>query len=966
MVKAVNKEFRAEIKNSFSRFISILLIVALGVAFYVGLRSTEPDMRTTGDRIYDKSNMMDIKIISTMGLSDSDVEAVKGLDTIADAVGTYSKDLIADIDGNEKVVKFMAETNGINEVELISGNMPKNADECLLDKAFMENAGIQIGDTFTISSGTKDPVSDSMNTKKFRVVGSFTSTLYMSTNRGTSTIGNGTVNALAVTLPEAFKSEAYTEMYATVKGAKEEDGYSDNYFELVQKAIDEIDSTVKDACIQAKYDELYAKATDVIDGIDEKLTTAKDGKKQAQSTVKKLQKTIKTLDTSMEGLDAQIASVQSQIDNYDVFIDRYKANGSVPAGVLNANEVPISQLESEKAGIVATKEPLEAKKTELVKQKTTCQNGIKESKAKITELTDGITELDLAKADAEDAREEITSPSWYLLDRTSISSYVEYDQDADRINNIGKVFPVIFFLVAALVSLTTMTRMINEQRTQIGTMKALGYDKFTIAFKYIKYAMLATITGSVLGGLIGVHLFPTVILNAYKVMYPSLSEVQTKLNLEPMITATVISILCVLAATIFSSYATLRENAAELMRPLAPKVGKKILLERVPFIWKHLNFSMKSSIRNLVRYKKRFFMTLFGISGSMALIIVGFGLKDSTQAIVNKQYGEIHHYDASVTLASKVNEKRIKEATDFFDTDDRVESYLKLYQTNMTFANGKKEADGYLVVPMEAGKLTDYVALKDRKTQKKVSMKEDSVIIDEKLASLLEVSAGDKITLKVGEQEFKTVTIGGITENYLNHYVYMSPDLYQKTYGKTAEFNQIFLRTVKNVDTKQMTEDILSLKACSGAMFITTLHDKLGEVLKSIDIIVLVLIISAGGLAFVVLYNLNNINISERKRELATLKVLGFYDGEVSAYLIRENIMISIIGILVGCLLGAVLHQFVIQTAEIDVIMFGRKIAPISYLYSALITVAFMILINFTMHFKMKKIDMAESMKSVE
>lgn len=968
-MKALRKEFRVEIRKSFSRFISILLIVALGVAFYAGIRATEPDMRKTGDKLYDESHMMDLKIVSTMGLSDKDLDAIAKSNQIEKAVGSFTNDVIAKINGNEEVVQFMSETDGINDIQIKEGREPENEKECVLDSTFMKKEKIKVGDTFTVSSGTTIDISEILTAKKYTVVGAFTSSQYLSNTRATSSIGNGKVAGLAVVKREAFSSDVYTEIYATVKGAEEENCYLDAYAKKVQEAKDDINQHVKDACIKAKYDELYGQATQVIEQIKAQMNAKNQEITKNQNVVKKNKNQIIVCEQKIKDLEEKIEQIQPSIDNYDHFIEQYGALGYVPAGKLNNYDVKMEQLEREKQKFVDQQTPLKEEKTQTQAKKENCESKIEKANATIEEDQKKLKELDLQKEDAEDERDLIESPAWYITDRSALPAYVEFDQDAQRINNIGKVFPAIFFLVAALVSLTTMTRMITEQRTQIGTLKALGYSKFPIAWKYIKYAMLATISGSVLGGIAGAKLFPIIILNAYKLMYPGLGKVQTPMNLEYSLTATSIAVICVLAATIFASYKTLAETPSKLMRPLAPKVGKKILLEYIPFIWKHLNFHAKSSIRNMVRYKKRFFMTLFGISGCTALIVVGFGLKDSTQMMMDEQYGKLHTYDAVLSLNNNINEKRKQQVEEFFSNDKRIADSMKAYQTTMIFSANENKEEGYMLAIEENAPIKKYIKLQERETNKEIPLTDQGVVIDEKLAKLLGVEAGDRMQIQMGDaqdSENKEVTIAAITENYLNHYVYMTSEYYKKIFSADAKMNKIFFHTKNHADETKLTEDLLTFKACQDVTFMDTIFSKMSDVLKSIDIIVAVLIVSAGGLAFVVLYNLNNINIAERKRELATLKVLGFYNREVTGYVVRENVIITIFGILIGCGLGAILHRFVIQTAEVDAIMFGRKIMLDSYLYSALITVIFTVIINFTMKFKIRKINMAESMKSVE
>lgn len=966
-MKAIEKDFYREIKTSFSRFISILLIVALGVAFYSGIRSIEPDMRKTGDNLYDDSNLLDLKIISTMGLSEADVGAVEGLDCIEDAVGSHSADVIAQTNSNKNVVKFMSYIDGINDVEIVEGNKPQANNECILDVTFFKNEKLNIGDTIKATSVGINDVAEVLNETTYTIAGTFTTTQYMSSSaKGTSNVGDGSIEGLAIVNEDVFVSDVYTEMYALVKSAKHEICYSDDYKEIVDSAILEIESTVEDVRIQAKYDELYDAATDVIVGIERSIEQLETSIKKSNKSIKNNNRKIKALNKEITGLDEQIAVIDKSISNYDVFIERYSDLGYVPEGKLNTYDVTIEQLEREKQEFVDKKEPIEQEKKEYENSIQECEAVIVTENESIKQSKDTIKEQQLNLADANEVREELESPRWYLTDRSAIKTYVEYDNDAERISKIGIVFPVIFFLVATFVSLTTMTRMISEQRTLIGTYKGLGYSKFSIVFKYIKYAMFATISGSIIGVIIGSKVFPVIILSAYRTIYPSLSNMVTPISWEQALMATEIAVLCVLISTAFASYKELVATPSMLMRPETPKVGKRILLERIPFIWKPLSFNAKSTIRNLLRYKKRFYMTLFGVSGCMALIIVGFGLKDSTETIPKVQYDELHSYDALVTYNMSTNAKRVAQADEFIESDSRIQDYIRIGESLTEIEKDGNTVTANVIVPKDGHEFSEYIRLEDEVTHELVDFSPNEVILTEKAAKLLGVAVGDTIQINIATEVEPTVKISKIVRNSLNHYIYMTEELYNSVYGRKVEYNQMLLHTASDIDTAELTEELLGFKAVNSVSFISTIRSSLEDVLKSIDIITAVLIISAGVLALIVLYNLNNINISERKRELATLKVLGFYDNEVTGYVYRENVIITLLGLVIGSILGAVLHKFVIHTAELDMIVFGTEIRLISYVYSALITIGFSIIINLTMYYKLKKIDMASSMKTVE
>ena len=526
--------------------------------------------------------------------------------------------------------------------------------------------------------------------------------------------------------------------------------------------------------------------------------------------------------------------------------------------------------------------------------------------------------------------------------------------------------------MAALVSLTTMTRMVEEERVQIGTLKALGYRKSSIAAKYVMYAFLATMLGGTIGTLIGQIIFPAVIMNAYKIAYVTLTDFVTPIHLKYSLISMIAAVVSTTAATLAACYKELLAAPAELMRPAAPKIGKRVFLERITFIWKHLNFSNKAAVRNLFRYKKRLFMTVLGIGGCMGLLLVGFGVKDSIMTIGDRQYNFIHTYQVKMTLADADTDEEKQEVLDSVLKEPTTKAAMLSHESTIDAccgANGEKKQSTYLFIPSDADELDGFVSLQNRISGQKFTLDDEGVIISEKLAALLDVSEGDDIYLEVSSLNYKPVKIMHIVENYYYHYVYMTPECYQSLFGKDIEYDEIF---VVNKDAEDISyENDFSAKyldnnAVSGITFTRTISDRIESMITSMNIVTYVLVVSAGLLAFIVLYNLNNINISERQRELATLKVLGFYDGEISMYVFRENIMLTVLGTIFGIFFGIWLHRFVILTAELDIMMFGRQIYTKSYIYSILLTIGFSIIVNIVMHWKMKKIDMIESLKSVE
>ena len=664
---------------------------------------------------------------------------------------------------------------------------------------------------------------------------------------------------------------------------------------------------------------------------------------------------------------SQIAAARSQLDSTKSQITDGKAQILSAWALLNEKEDTLN----------ASKAQLASGEQELADGRSEYEQAAKEAEDRITDgqvkITDGEKQLADAKQKIADAKAEIKkieNPKWYVQTREdALTEYQGYGDNADRMRSIGKVFPVLFFLVAALISLTTMTRMVEEQRVQIGTMKALGYGKAAIAGKYIGYALIATLGGSIFGVLAGEKILPFIIIYAYMILYKHLPAILVPYHMSYALQASGIAVACTLIATIASCYKELAAEPAELMRPAAPKQGKRILLERIGIIWKHLNFTWKSTVRNLIRYKKRFFMTIFGIGGCMALMVVGFGLKDCIYEIVSLQYEKVQFYDAATYMSDDISEENRQQLHDYLDQNADIKETIeaRMQKTDVKSASGKKTL--YLMVPSDNEKIEDFLSFHSRTNKDEVySLKKDEVILTEKMASLLNVKVGDELTIEDEDRGDQTVTVGAICENYMSHYLYLSPEKYEELYGVPAEYNTIIysVKDGKDDQIEKIGTKLLSMDGVLNVSYTSSIEGRLDDMLRSLNLVIVVLIVSAGMLAFVVLYNLNNINITERQRELATLKVLGFYDGEVASYVYRENILLTIIGSVVGMVLGNLLHRYIILTVEVEEAMFGRQIHWQSYLYSFLFTVAFSLFVNWVMFYKLKKIDMVESLKSVE
>lgn len=596
----------------------------------------------------------------------------------------------------------------------------------------------------------------------------------------------------------------------------------------------------------------------------------------------------------------------------------------------------------------------------LLKEKEAFEKKEKEERAKIA----------AAKKKLLKARKDIkklSPPDTYILGRDKMASFVSFEQNADRMDGISNVFPVIFFLVAALVCLTAMKRMVDENRIGMGTLKALGFPNRKIIEKYILYSLSATFTGSLLGILIGERYFPLLIISSYQTLFIGMPYIFTPLNYKEGFLALFVATLSTGGATLLSSYKCLRESPAALMRPVPPKHGKRIFLERLPFIWRRLNFNRKSTIRNLARYKKRLIMTVIGIGGCTGLLLVAFGLKDSISEIANKQYVDIFTYDARVTLNTQASAEEKAELLTRIEKKSEIGSQKYLYYQTVDLGKDESFKQAFLFIPENTEKIEEYVILRDYKTKEALSFPDEGIYISEKIAKILKIREGEEILLgKVGKERVK-IKVEKIVENYIFHFVFMSPSTYKSLYKKEPPYNSLFLSYAESLqDEEKLGASLIPFDAATGVYFVTELKNNFTSMLRVLDLVIFVLINSAGLLAFVVLYNLNSINVMERKRELATLKVLGFYDGEVSSYIYRENMILTVLGSLAGIVFGIVLHKFVVETVEIDLMMFGRRISPLSYALSFLITFFFSFLVNFVMHFILKRIDMIESLKSVE
>lgn len=902
MRKAVFKDFIRNIKGSLGRFFAIMAIVAIGVAFFAGVTASSGDMKHSSDSYYDEYNMNDIRILSSIGFTSQDIEAVSKVYGVKAVYKTNTHDVLVDYDGRENVAhisgvpvgKASDDDSYINQLRIKEGRLPQNDKECVV-KYEDTRKSMQVGDVISFKSGTEDDINDTFKDTEYTVVGIVYTPCYVSYDLGSSGIGNGHINYCIYVGDDEFKNNYYTECYAVIDGAKDMDTYSDEYKKLIDKYADDIKAISKER--------LDIRKQTVID----EYTRAKADKKE------------ELLETIKKNVEDSIT------EQYQAYYPGMDVSSMIAPYVNTAYEKAVAQFDFDAVNAEYDKKMNET----------------------------------LADSD---------SWEWYVLTRESSYSFRDYESSANRMKAIATVFPLFFIIVAGLVCLTTMTRMVEEERGLIGTYKALGYGKATIALKYVIYAFLASLTGAVIGCAAGLRLFPYIIYESWNIIY-QMPAIKYASHTILSVVAVASLILVTLIATLYSCYNELSEVPSALMRPKAPKNGKKILLEHT-FIWKHLSFTKKVTMRNIFLYKKRFFMTVIGIAGCGALITAGFGIKDSVQSIIDNQYGQIIHYDNILVFNKNADSDARNNLSDKISSDEYYKSSLMdyAYTAEVKIPGSADDYSTEITVVNDTSAYMDYVTFRTRRSKKTIELDDSGVIISEKLAKDLNVKEGDNVLIHDEDNKQATVKVSGVMEMYINNYIFMTSEYYSQVFGYTPDNNRILgILTSDGDDIQSVIGDrYLTDNNVKSLTFVKANITRFENMIQSLDLVTWVLIISAGMLAFVVLYNLTNVNISERIREIATIKVLGFYDREVGEYVYRENIILTLIGGAFGLLLGMALHAYIMTTIELDGVMFGTKINISSFLISYGITILFSLLINIFMYPSLKKIPMVESLKSVE
>ena len=1057
-----------EVRFTFSRFLSILVLAALAVAFLAGLRTTAPDMEYTADNYYDRTHMMDGYVISTLGLTQEDLDALASAPGVTQVEGEMALDAIA----QDAVVTVRSLPERLNLLEVTQGRLPQEAGECVTESLLLIELGLEIGDTVELVLDEDDE--GSLRRTSYTIVGVADSPLYVGADRGSSSLGGGSVDAFVFVPGENFDMDYYTQAYFTLDGLAQLDSYGQEYEDRLEDGLDALDPLAEERA-QLRYDTMVADAQKEIDEGQQELDDARqqladaeqelkdaraelddgwaqyyegratlereiadarqtlanalsqlrsgeaeyaDGQTQYQDGLAQYQQGLAEYEDNLALLQEQQAQVDEGYAQYEAALAPYEGTPYYDAIVeqlapqkaqLDAAQAQLTQgfaqLEAGKAVLDETKAVLDDSAAQLSAARAELdsgwneyysgqatldreeQNGRQELADALAELedgeaqyADGLQEYEDGLAEAEeeiadgeaqlaDAREELAALDgcdWYVLGRTTNAGFSGYSQDAERVGNLASIFPVIFFLVAALACLTTMTRMVEDQRTQIGALKALGFSRFAISRKYIGYAFWASFLGGVLGLAVGCTLFPAVIANAFDIMY-NIPQLEYKFQPVICVVAVLAAVACTTGAALWACLSTLIDTPANLMRPKAPKPGRRVFLEYIKPLWGKLTFTWKVTMRNLFRYQRRFWMTVIGIGGCTALIVTGFGLHESIFDILDKQFDEISLYDATAGLEEDPPGEELARVTDYLAQSDAVDRYLLCHQEAADVSLGRATQSVYLFSVGDIQQFGQFIQLRHRLDDQPVTLDDEGVILTEKLAELLDAQVGDTIVLE-GDKRAE-VKVADIVENYVYHYVYMTDACYQRLFGQTPQASTILVAYTDAVDqaqSDQVSADLMAMDAVTSYSYIATIRDSFTDSMNAINYAVVIIILAAAALAFVVLYNLTNINITERMRELATLKVLGFYDREITAYVYRENIFLTAFGIILGLVLGRFLHAWMVVTVEVDIVMFGRTAPPYAYVLAAVLTAVFSVVVNIAAHFRLKKVDMVESLKTVE
>lgn len=1000
MKSMMKKTTLREIRESLGRYLAIMAIVALGVGLFAGLKITKTVMVGSADAFWQAQQLYDYRLVSTLGFEEEDVQALAQKADVRAVQGAMEADVLyTDEQGNDKVLKAHSILENINMLETVAGRLPESDTECVVDDHLYGEE--VIGSKIVLSGDNDQDDLDSFRYTEYTIVGTVRSPLYVQFERGTTSLGNGSVSGFVYLLPEGFATDYYTDIY--VKFEEDAQVYSDEY----DAYMDEREAQWETYCEEQgerRYQSIMTEAEEELADAEQELADEKaeaeveladakqelaDAEKEIADGEKKLEDGEQELADNKEiiaqkeqeladaraALEAQEAELASQEEALAGMMQgqaagmQYQMPADMARQQLEAGKAQIEEGEAElrkaRGQIRDAGEEIEESRQELADARQEVEDGWQEYNDAKAEFDEKIADAEQKLADARAEIADIEKPDTYVLGRETNTGYVCFESDSSIVEGIANVFPVFFFLVAALVCMTTMNRMVEEQRTQIGVLKALGYGEARIMGKYLFYSGSAAFTGCVAGYLAGIRLFPLVIWQAYGVMY-RFDGIVYAFDWATAVLCLAVSLLCSMGTTWASCWHELREVAAELMRPKSPKAGKRIFLEWIPFIWNRMKFLHKVSVRNIIRYKRRFLMMVIGISGCTALLLTGFAIRDSVTTVADRQFEEIQTYAVGVTLKDGVTKEDLSllEELDQIVADNGGDYGLAV-ETSMDLETADGIKSVKLIAAAEPESFGAYFDLHTPAGEPIAYPQAGEVVICNKLSERYRIRAGDTITLFNEDREELQAVVSGVCENYIYNYVYVNEETYRKATGETG-YQSVYVNLPAEADVYGVGASLMKAEHVTAVAVNRDMLLRVSRMMTSMNYIVFVIIACAGALAFIVLYNLNNINITERIREIATIKVLGFYKKETATYVFRENTVLTGIGCAVGLVLGRLLHIYVMHEVDIDMMSFDVHVEPVSYLLSILLTFVFTWLINRIMSGKLDKINMAESLKSVD
>lgn len=976
-----NKNIKRTIFGSLGRYISIMAIIALGVGFFAGVKNTKACMMETCNDYVNEYSLYDFRLISTYGFNDEDEEAMNGVKGVSHAEGSYTVDFFSqDRKGNSIVLRAHSILDYINKADLVSGRMPQSGDECLADDHFYTEK--DIGKVIRVESKNDSDTMEAFEYNEYKITGIIKNPYYlMKTERGTTSLGDGSITAYIYLPEDGFASEYYTEMFVVC--SKQGYIFSDEYEDNIDLAEETVTAAAEKRG-QIRYDDIIDEAEAEIEKGRKEL---EDGRAQYESekadALAKLSESKKTLDKNKKKLSdgknelektksdltGKKKQTQSGIDEIEAAIAALSADPETPSETLEGLKVQLQQLETAKEQIDSGLQQVKSKEKTIRTSEKQLQEGYKEYNSGKAEAEAGFAEAEAELADAEkklnDAEKElkdIEEPELYVQTRYDNIGFSSFDSNTDIVNSIAKVFPVFFFLIAALVCSTTMSRMIEEERTQLGAFRALGFTTGRIMWKYMVYSGSSALIGCVIGYLLGSRYFPLAIWTAYGMMF-GFAPLEYYFDVPLALTSLVVSMICSMGTTYFACRGQLNQTPAEILRPKAPKAGKRVFLERVGFIWNHLKFLHKVTIRNILRYKKRMVMMILGIGGCTALVLAGFGINDSVAGLADHQYTEIEKYDIVAAFSDELDDKETNRFKKKFSNE--IESIAVLQQSSVNVKGGGKTKSANLMISSDSN-ITDAVNFADTAGAELDYPDEGEVLINNKLADITGVKAGDMITIEYDDTKSMELKVCGVYRNYVSNYVYINDKTFETMMNKKYEPSEVFITVNEEFDVRNVSEQLNEYDGIIGISVNQDIRDRVDDMMVSLNYIIILVIACAGALAFIVLFNLSNINLTEREREIATIEVLGFYPAEMGAYVFRENFILVILGIIVGLPAGYMLHKFIMSKIVVDAVSFNEIIEPQSYGYTVIAVLCFTFIVDIIMRRKLRRINMAEALKSVE